>query len=121
MWRLRHAVHNTCLSGSYLTDVIKDHVDPKAANVLARARKDPSWFETHIRLLKDELKCVGAENAILVAMGAVAHDLLMKAKKEHGLLNDVKKIRHYAWQRSDDAYYQTVRNEIESIGKSSSD
>lgn len=131
-YKLRYALQiaNGEYRGSYITDIIKDFVDPISTNVLSaykKVKKDRNnemivknreWFLEEWDLLG---KNKNGEKPIVVAMGNATKDILIdmfrNAKTELGKGVDYPKIiieiPHYAKRVNKETYAYQVADKIE--------
>ena len=76
-YKLRYAVNNTPLWGSYITDIIKYFPESESAKVAKYVHDNPDVLKKNIEVFKEELKLLG-ENPIIVALGSVTYEILSK-------------------------------------------
>ncbi|MBQ9344321.1 MAG: hypothetical protein IJT88_03805 [Kiritimatiellae bacterium] len=93
-FKLRFALQDTPYWGSYLTDVIKEHVEGNSREVMKHLREHPEKAKRNIRRFEEELSFLG-KHPVLVAMGDNAYDILRKYLGKDGKYPIIK-IPHYA-------------------------
>lgn len=104
VYKLRHALKGTKLWGSYMTDIIKDFKEPDSLKIEKYFKNNPEELKDHINLFRNELKYVGSDKSVLVAMGGYVHDIL----KSTGFENAIIKIPHYGVRWNKEKYRECV-------------
>ena len=105
-YKLRFALQGTPYWGSYLTDVIKEHVEGDSGKVMKYLRKHPEVVKRNVRRLAEELSCLG-KRPVLVAIGVDAYDILRKNLGKDGKYQIVR-IPHYAGWGGQEEYRERV-------------
>lgn len=108
-YKLRYALQNSVYEGSYITDVIKEKVDPeiKASNsrdVIDWLHNNKEVLERNINSLKVELGCFDSEPT-LIAMGDSVYEILVEYM---GAGYRVLKIPHYSGFYNKETYRAKV-------------
>lgn len=105
-YKLRTATQGTRFEGSYITDIIKYHVETDSKKVKAAIKSDPSLLAKNLIYMQDELDALQDSNnekkPVLIALGNDVYRLLMKHFQKKGYR--VVKVKHYAGYFSDDYY-----------------
>jgi hypothetical protein len=96
-YSLRETLHNTPLWGSYITDLIKDHIEKDGSSVVSYMKRNPHELQRHIDKFKEELKVIGANKPSIIAIGSGVYDLL---KRGLGDEYDIHQIYHYSSTKS---------------------
>lgn len=110
-YKLRFALKNTKLWGSYITDVIKNYEQTKSSEVLKELKKNPSIIDKNIERLKKELNCLSDEKPILIAMGVDAHKILEDNMDGYC----IHQIRHYSANGGQEYYKEEVWKVLKNI------
>lgn len=110
---LRDAIKDTPLVGSYMTDILKFHVDPNSTSVIKYFKNKQEELDTHIIKFKQELLDIGAnKDSKLIALGNDAFSILKNANLE----NPILKLKHYAYrQRKGENKAISYRNEVQDL------
>jgi hypothetical protein len=108
-YKLRFALQDTRYWGSYLTDVIKQHVEGDSGEVMKYLKKHPGVVAKNISVLEEELSCLG-KHPVLAAMGGNACDIL---RKNLGGKYPVVQIPHYAAWMGQEKYREKVLTALE--------
>lgn len=114
-YKTRFAVKDTPLWGSYMTDIIKDFEEVASGKMMKYLKENPDFEKENVETFLDELKSIGAEKPVLVAIGNDSHKIL---KRNFGEKFQVLKIPHYANYSSKEKYREQV---IEVLDNESSD
>ena len=105
-YKIRTATQGTRFEGSYITDIIKYHVETDSKKVMAAIKSDPSLLTKNLTYMQDELDALQNSNSekkpVLIALGNDVYRLLMKHFHKKGY--EVVKVKHYAGYFSDDYY-----------------
>ena len=92
-YKIRYAVKDTIIWGSYMTDIIKDFEEKVSNNLMKYLRYNPEFLKENINSFEDELKHIGSNNPILIAFGNDCYKLLIDNFKNKYL---VYKVSHYS-------------------------
>jgi hypothetical protein len=92
-YKIRYAVKDTIIWGSYMTDIIKDFEEKVSNNLMKYLRDNPEFLKENINSFEDELKHIGSNNPILIAFGNDCYKLLIDNFKNKYL---VYKVSHYS-------------------------
>ena len=92
-YKLRFAIKNTKLWGSYMTDIIKDFPEKESHNVMKYLNGNKSFVEKNINSFEEELKDIGAVNPLIVAFGNDSFKIL---NSYFGSKYKMKKVMHYS-------------------------
>lgn len=112
-YKIRYAVKDTLLSGSYMTDVIKDFNEVDSGKLLTYLNKNKQFELDNIQVFKKEIQDLGTLNPILVALGDATYDILARNIAEYKVL----KIKHYSHYMSKEKYREEVSMLLETIQK----
>lgn len=111
VYKLRLALHNTPLWGSYMTDILKDFPEPKAEKIESQMKTE--WGKKieleNVDSFRRELGDVGARGAVLVAMGHAVHKILIR---HFGSTNNIIKIPHYGHRIDQTKYKKAVHDSL---------
>jgi hypothetical protein len=110
VFKLRYAISETKLWGSYMTDILKDFPEPQSNLVARKLRSDEGVHieNKNIETFNEELNLIGAENAKLVALGDLVYNILIRNYDS----NRIIKIPHYASRVNKEKYYELVHNAL---------
>jgi hypothetical protein len=112
-YRLRHAVMNTVLWGSYITDFFVDFVEPNAGAVEEFARNNPEEVTKQASARRLEIETVtGGVKPTLVALGRAAQRLVATHFNDHCVIN----VPHYSSYTKIEDYRNNVVAEIQKAG-----
>ena len=103
-YKLRFALQDTPYWGSYLTDVIKEHVEGDSGEVMKHLREHPEKVKRNIRRFEEELSFLG-KHPVLVAMGRNTNSIL---QKHLGGKYRIVPIPHYAARMGKETYREKV-------------
>lgn len=92
-YKIRYAVKDTIIWGSYMTDIIKDFEEKVSNNLMKYLRDNPEFLKENINSFEDELKHIGSNNPILIAFGNDCYKLLIDNFKNKYL---IYKVSHYS-------------------------
>lgn len=92
-YKIRYAVKDTIIWGSYMTDIIKDFEEKVSNNLMKYLRDNPEFLKENINSFEDELKYIGSNNTILIAFGNDCYKLLIDNFKNK---YPVYKVSHYS-------------------------
>jgi hypothetical protein len=92
VYKLRYGIQDSKLYGSYMTDIIKYHVDAKSTNVIKDLKNNEDIMLKNINIFKQEIKDLEIEEPILISLGNGVDKILNKYLKEYKII----KIKHYA-------------------------
>jgi hypothetical protein len=76
-YKLRYALQNTIIWGSYMTDIIKDFEQKISGKVMKYLNHNPTFLQDNIDTFKNEINYIGANKPILIALGNDVYKLLM--------------------------------------------
>lgn len=108
-FKLRFALQDTRYWGSYLTDVIKGHVEVESGKVAKYLKEHPEVAEENTSALEEELSCLG-KRPVLVAIGAKTDEIL---REYLGDKYPVVPIPHYAAPMGKETYRERVLTALE--------
>jgi len=92
-FKLRYALKNTPLWGSYLTDIIKDYDQKESGKVVSYLSSNKSIERKNVEIFREELKDLGSERPIIMALGNAVYEIL---KSNLGEEYEILKVPHYA-------------------------
>jgi len=106
-YKIRYAFRGTEYYGAYMTDVLKDYVNAKSANVRAELKKNPDVLRPHLKIFREELTDLGANRPVIITFGRDAEQLL------RGTLNikeysEIIRVTHYSVRISKEKYREEV-------------
>lgn len=104
-YKLRYALRDTALWGAYMTDIIKDFVDPDAESVTEYLKENPQVLIQNIERFEKEVADLGVNSPRLYALGNDVFEIL---KTHLSSRFRIHKITHYAWQRSKEQYREKI-------------
>ena len=110
-FKLRFALEGTSYWGSYLTDVIKEHVEGDSREVMKYLRGHPDVVKRNICRLEEELSCL-EKRPVLVAIGCDAYDILRKNLGQDGKYK-ILRIPHYSGWGGQEEYRKRVLTVLE--------
>jgi len=103
-YRLRQAIAGTAAVGGYMTDIIKNHHELTAANVLRTLRKNPQIIEQNIAKFDQEMIDIKSNpNSIILCLGLAVHGILCKYLKSG---HEIRYIPHYSNRTIDNNEYK---------------
>ncbi len=109
-YKIRDVLRGSPFWGGYMTDIIKDFVEPSSGNVISYLRANkPFVEETNINVFRKELEDLGSENPTIIAFGNVTYNILTRNLKDE---YKIFKVTHYADRIRKEKY----REQIKSIG-----
>jgi hypothetical protein len=92
-WRLRFALQGTMFRGAYITDVIKSYEEKSSNELMNYLRKNKNFEKENIETFEQELKDIGSQNPIIVALGDNAYKILKRNLKNRYIIH---KVPHYS-------------------------
>ena len=92
-YKLRYALMDTPLWGSYITDIIKEYQEVDSAKVKTYLQHHPEVIEKNVRLFRQEMKLHGG-HPVLIALGSEAYDILVRYFSDDYV---IRRIPHYAY------------------------
>lgn len=105
VYKARYALRDTPLWGSYMTDVIKDHKETEAVNMVKFLRSNPDYERKHILAFTEELRVLNASSPVLVAFGRDVFAILQRHLSNR---YRIAQIPHYAWRTNKENYRKKV-------------
>ena len=116
-YKIRTATQGTRFEGSYITDIIKYHIETDSTKVKKAIKSDPSLLSKNLVYMQDELDALqdsnNDEKPILIAFGNEVYRLLMKHFHKKGYM--VVKVKHYAGYFADEYYKEHFKIELSKI------
>ncbi|MBQ7133830.1 MAG: hypothetical protein IJO20_04975 [Ruminococcus sp.] len=103
-YKLRYALMDTPLWGSYITDIIKYHPEVDSKKVKEYVRSHPDVLKKNIESFKKELEFLGG-NPIVVALGDDSYNFIVKNLTG---AYQVVKVKHYSSRISKEDYRDNV-------------
>lgn len=113
---LRDTFNNSpVFKGSYLTDLIKRHVDPHSGQVIASVSRDPELLQLNLDLFRRELDDlrIGEDYPIVFAVGGAVHSLL-KGSPIASLCR-IESVTHYSAYGKDSGKFRKQISMFESL------
>jgi hypothetical protein len=117
-FKIRFACRDTVFWGAYMTDVIKDFVEPVSERLLDHLRANPQFVRAHMDTLRAELADLVHPRPAVLAFGHTVHDLLNKHLRPYEYLHLVPNT-HNSHRISKEKYRDTVRAQIHEDNKRS--
>ena len=109
VYKLRYALTGTPLWGAYMTDVIKDFIEPKAQNVKQFLDQNKHVKDANIESFCKEIEELNVNDPTLFALGNDVFDILNEyLDKKFRII----KLTHYAWQNSKENYRTRIMSEL---------
>jgi hypothetical protein len=114
-FKIRRAFSGTTFWGAYMTDIIKDRVEPASGKLVGWLKQNPHVIADNVRRLRAELSDLGHSRPVILAFGRAAYDLLAKnlSASDYACL---VQLRHYSDRISEDDYREEVHRQLRSIG-----
>ena len=111
-FKLRFALKDTPFWGSYITDIIKRHLDVDSKNVMSYLKKNPDVVDRNIRIFEKEIDILSKEKPVLIAMGNNAFDIVNNYLGEE---YKVLKIIHYSHFIGKEKYRKSVKEALSEL------
>ncbi len=92
-YKLKYALKDTILWGSYITDIIKDYAQKISGKVMKYVKDNPDFLEENINSFENEISEINNEKPILIAMGNDVYKLLKENLKDDYI---IYKVTHYS-------------------------
>ena len=92
VYKLRYAIKNTPLWGAYMTDIIKDHVDPNADSVKNYLKENPEVILKNVKIFEDEIEDLNVNKPTLYALGKDVFKILNDHLSDK---YEIIKLTHY--------------------------
>jgi hypothetical protein len=92
-YRLRFALQGTMFRGAYMTDVIKSYEEKISGNLIKYLSKNKNFEKENVETFEQELKDIGSQNPIIVALGDHAYKILKRNLKDRYIIH---KVPHYS-------------------------
>lgn len=99
-YKLRFALSDTPMWGSYITDIIKYYPEVDSAKVINYVKNNPEVLNENIVAFKEELGLLGGDPTI-VALGNATYDFL---KKHLGKEYAIVKVMHFSYRIGKEKY-----------------
>ena len=106
-YKIRYAFQGTPFYGAYMTDLIKHHVELDSSNVMAEVKRHPEMLVENIRLFREEMKDIGEDKPILIALGNDVARLLEK-NLNPSEYSRIIPLTHYSSWITKEAYRKEV-------------
>ena len=103
--KIRYAFNETPYYGAYMTDIIKNYVEPKSENV------ELSNLDENFRNFREELEILQANKPVIIAFGSKVHTILIKHLKQEEYSKLIG-VTHYAYYSDGCATYEGYRNKV---------
>ena len=94
-YKLRYAISDSVLWGSYMTDLLKDFVEVDASKATRFFKQNPEKLSKHLEFFQEELNFVCENKPTLFALGGDTFQLLSEC---FGDKYKIVKLYHYASQ-----------------------
>jgi len=105
--KIRYAFTNTPYYGAYMTDIIKNYVDPKSKNVTL----SDSEYENNFKIFRDELATLQVNNPTIISFGREVYNLLKKNLRSDEYSKLIK-VTHYAHYGHGCATYEGYKAKV---------
>ena len=92
-YKLRFAIKDSKLWGSYMTDIIKDFPEKESSNVMKYLNSNKLFVRENIKSFEQELKDIGSINPLIIAFGNDTFNIL---NSYLGSKYNLKKVMHYS-------------------------
>ena len=114
VYKMRYAIAETKLWGSYMTDILKDFPEPRSNFVANYLRSDDGVRKEkeNIERFNKEINLIGAQNAKLVALGDQVYRILAR----HYEPGKIIKIPHYGYRVTKEKYRELVHSALDFAG-----
>jgi len=109
VYKLRYALKGTYLWGAYITDIIKDCVEPNSKLVSEYLEKNPEVIDKNIERFEAEINDLQVTSPTLYALGNDVFEILNKNLSDK---YKIIKLTHYAWQRSKEQYKEKLWQQL---------
>src|SRR5439155_25917327 len=106
-YKLRYALEGTGLYGAYMTDFIKEIVEPKEGDLIDFLDANPQIEVEAVAKLREELKDLDAKRPVLLALGIRTH-ARMTTHVPDDLFSQLLKLTHYASRMPEGPYRERV-------------
>jgi hypothetical protein len=103
--KIRYAFTETPYWGAYMTDIIKNYVEPKSEHVKL------SNVDENFRIFRDELETLQADKPVIIAFGSKVHSLLKKHLERYEYSRLIG-VTHYAYYSDGCATYEGYRRKV---------
>lgn len=110
-YKLRYALKDTKFWGSYMTDIIKRHVDVDASKVVSYIKKNPEIREMNFEWFREELGMLGTK-PILIAMGGHVAKIL---NEYFGREYKIVEIMHFSYTISKEDFREDLLAKLADI------
>lgn len=110
-YKIRYALKGTPLWGAYMTDIIKDFEQRASGKMMAYLRKNEDFEKDNLRLFEAELRDLGVNQPILIALGRDAFQIL---NRNLGRNYDIWRVPHYSNYTSKEIYREQIAAIIQS-------
>jgi hypothetical protein len=103
-YKLRYALHDTPLWGSYITDIIKYFPEVDSGKVINYVKNNPEVLKQNIDVFREELSLLG-EQPVIVALGGATYDFLVEnLGKEYKIV----KVKHFSYTIGKEKYREEM-------------
>ena len=103
--KIRYAFSNTPYYGAYMTDIIKNYIEPKSKKVIS------SNLDENFAIFRKELEILQADSPIIITFGNKVYSLLKKHLKPNEF-SELIKVTHYAYYGDGCATYEGYRRKV---------
>jgi len=110
-FKIRYAFENSPYYGAYMTDIIKNLEMVSSNDVLVYLKSNPTIIMENIEVFKMELKAIGSNKPLILALGSDAFNILYE-NLDNNLYSHLIKITHYSHRISKEAYRDEVHSQI---------
>jgi hypothetical protein len=112
-YKLRFALDQTSLKGSYMTDIFKNEIQVSSSVINFKIKKNKKLIVSHIEYLENEIQELQNPSPPLIyAFGNLAYEILNKHLSKY-LYTKLIKLTHYAHYISKELYREEVLDKIE--------
>ena len=109
-FKLRFALKGTPFWGSYITDIIKNHLEVDSKKVREDLKSNYQEVEDNIKKFKKELSILSDKKPVLIAMGNDSYNILQSNLGDEYV---IEKIMHYSYRISKENYREKVLSKLE--------
>lgn len=110
-FKIRHAFSGTDFWGAYMTDVIKDVVEPVSGKLIAWLRHNPQVIADNIKTFRTELSDLGHHRPVILAFGGAVYDLL-GANLGTDDYSRLVRLTHYSYRIRKEKYRDEVHLQL---------
>lgn len=110
-FKIRYAFSGTSFWGAYMTDVIKNVVEPDSGKLSSWLRGNRHVIPDHVQNLRAELADLGHPRPVILAFGERAHSLLFENLSTDDYTSLVR-LTHYSSWISKERYREVIHQQL---------